>query len=691
MRRDLYILPAMIIGTMAILMLVNYYHLEKEFRQEYKEMTASFSALQQGQERVTYGVLQSALFAYYDQDTIATDRSALKSQVILLQKNSIFDNELYTPLKKTLDSLEKKVDGYIVLVEDYLIINAGIKNSYVFISTYESKAHEVFPLDSQEVQTIHTMVDGIMQAKRMLDNSYMQDFSKSIELLRAGQYTQQQQEFIKMFITHADFMNSNYQDYIDTFSTIIESDLRIHLKSIKEEFLRLSQKDLIFINRLALLLFIIIFLALATIIALLFNVQKENRNLLLTKKQLRYALRHDSLTGLYNRNCYEEDLITLRRPSILLLNIGGFKLINDFYGSQRGDDILRRVAALLHDYMQERATKCYRIGGDEFAILFDNTPKSEIEQVANDLDPLITNTSYEMHDLELTIDINMATSETLPLLETADMALKQLKSQPTGHLIDYTPTFNVEQQIQQNIEMTQIIRDALKHDRVYPYYQPIIDLETREIVKYEALVRLELEDGNILTPYHFLSIAQQTALYREISRTVINKSLHYFADKPFRFAINLSMRDLEDDDIINTLLGQLSVIPEVAARMDIELLESHDLSDIVKVKEFIAKIRSFGCKISIDDFGSGYANFSYLAELDVDTVKIDGSLIKEITTNKQHLETVKAIMKLVNSLGIESVAEFVQDEDSAQLLQSLGVTCAQGFYFGKPDATVVEL
>ncbi|MEA3373412.1 MAG: EAL domain-containing protein [Campylobacterota bacterium] len=691
MRLNFSTLPAIVIGALAMTILLYYYYLEKDFRQNYKEVTASFSILQQDQERITYGILQSALFAYYNQDALAADRQNIYNHIRHLRQSKMLQEELYASLELDLSRLQQEIDEYIELIENYLIINTGIKNSYVFLSTHESKAHNFFPIDSKEALTIHTMVSEVIQARRMLDSSFMQNFSKHLESLQNGNYNKEQKKFIDTILLHGNFIDANYKSYIDTFSAIINTPLRTHMESVKLDFVELSKQDLIFLNRLALTLFILIFVALIVIIALLMLVQKDNIKLLEAGEQLRYSLRHDALTSLYNRHCYEEDLATLAQPVILLLNISGFKLINDFYGTEEGDAILKKTALLIQEYAEGQAIKCYRIGGDEFALLFDNTAAASIEEIAHTLNDLITSRSYSVADFELTLRLNMAISTHLPLLETADMALKHLKAQPSSHLIHYTPSLNVKKQIQENIEITQTIRDALKDDRIYPFYQPIIDLETREIVKYEALVRLELPNGDILTPYHFLSIAQHTPLYREISRTVINKSIHYFSDKPYRFSINLSMQDLLDDDIVNTLLGQLATNPDAASHLDIELLESDHLFDMSKVKAFIGKIRNFGCRISIDDFGSGYANFSYLAELDVDTVKIDGSLIKEIMDNPQHLETVKAIMGLANSLKIESVAEFVQDEKSAQLLHGLGVTYAQGFYFGKPDREIVAL
>lgn len=172
---------------------------------------------------------------------------------------------------------------------------------------------------------------------------------------------------------------------------------------------------------------------------------------------------------------------------------------------------------------------------------------------------------------------------------------------------------------------------------------------------------------------------------------MISKTIAYFADKPYRFSINFSMSDFENDEIINTLVGHFSAYPEIVTRLDIEILESEKLTDMNKVKHFISELKKLGCGISIDDFGSGYSNFTNLTELDLDIIKIDGSLIKGINHSTEHYKTVKAIMSLVNEMGIESIAEFVQDESSAQLLSEMGVTHAQGYFFGKPDECIVEL
>ena len=186
-------------------------------------------------------------------------------------------------------------------------------------------------------------------------------------------------------------------------------------------------------------------------------------------------------------------------------------------------------------------------------------------------------------------------------------------------------------------------------------------------------------------------MAHNTSLYYQITRMIICKSLEYFADKPHRFSVNLGMQDLEDEKIVTMITQELSRHgTNVTSRLDIELLESENFSNKNRVKAFIDDIKSFGCRIAIDDFGSGFSNFTHLSEFDIDIVKIDGSLIREITTNEQHYKTVKAIMGLISELGVESVAEYVQDEPSAKLLSELGVTQAQGYYFGKPEEKILS-
>jgi len=683
---------ALLAGSLSLIMLIYYYSIEKDFQRNFKLISAEFSTLQKQREDISYGVLQSALFAYHNQDLLAKDRNKIKQSIkSLLQQPALQQNEHYRPLKNTLGYITSEIDEYIELIEYYLMINAGIKNSMVFLSTQELQAHNYFEVGSQPVKHIHKVVDNIMQAKRMLDKTYIKQLSTYIEQLEDKPYTLEQKAYVQSLLIHVRFLELQYPLYLDTFSMIMNSSLRTHLEQAQLQFEMLAKEDFRYLNTLATSLFLLIFLALMTITVLLFRLQTENTKLVRLHHRLNFTLQHDALTGLLNRRRYEDRVSELTQPSVLLINISRFKLINDFYGSDYGDALLKKTSSLLTQKFDKESGTCYRVGGDEFAIVFDKINVRAVEIIAHEVNELLTSRTYEISDVRQNIHINMAISHEKPLLETADMALKQLKLKPTGNLLNYSSTLDMREHIQSNIEVTQIIHDALNDNRIIPYYQPIIDLKTREIVKYEALVRLKLKDGQILSPIQFLPVAQQTPFYYEITRVMVSKTIAYFSDKPYRFSINFSMSDLEDDEIIDTLRKHFTDYPDVAARMDIELLESEQLTNIKKVKNFISELKKFGCGISVDDFGSGYSNFTNLTEFELDSVKIDGSLIKELAHSDEHFKTVRAIMGLINEMGIESIAEFVQDEKSAQMLTELGVTHAQGYYFGKPDEFIVNV
>ena len=682
---------ALVSGISSLGMLFYYYTLEGDFSSGYKEVIAGFNQVQNKQERTTYGVLQSALFAYYNQDGIAQDRRDLHKEVEKLGTYRLLQQPHYAAVGQEIARLGRETVEYIRLVERHLMINGAIKNSNVFLAAYEKRAANLFSPDSPVRMTIHRVTDDITQAKKMLDASYLDAVRSDMQRLKGKTYTPEQQEFIDNLLTHVTFVLDQYPEYLDVFYAIVNTPLRGDIEKVKNRFTAQAQNDMEYINNLATSLFAIILFAIGTILLLIWMLHRENNVLTRLKEKLQYSLDHDRLTRLKNRNSYESLVASMSEPTILLVNIVKFKFFNDFYGTDTGDMILKRTAGLLERAISGETAVCHRISGDEFALLFDRTDTSRIEAIARRIDALFEENRFEINGIAMQISVNMAISDRLPLLETADMAIKHLKGNVSGNLIHYSPQLNVKEQIRANIEMTQLLRTSLLEGRILPHYQPIVDLKSGKIVKYESLVRLYREEGGTLAPDAFLPAAYNTPLYYQVTRTMITETMEYFRDKPYRFSINLGMQDLEDENIVAMILEQLeSYGSDVSSRLDIELLESENLSNKAKVKSFIDEVKSFGCRIAVDDFGSGFSNFTHLSEFDIDIVKIDGSLIQEITTNEQHYKTVKAIMGLVSELGVESVAEYVQDEASAELLRALNVTQGQGYYFGRPAAAIVE-
>ena len=322
--------------------------------------------------------------------------------------------------------------------------------------------------------------------------------------------------------------------------------------------------------------------------------------------------------------------------------------------------------------------------------MLEDIPSKKVFSLAEALSQSIKHFIFVDNDIEINITITIAINTQAPYLENADMVLKHHKKSKTDDIVVFKEELGLREQIKNNIDVLQSLALAIEEKRIVPYFQPIIDLKEGKIVKYEALIRQIDVDGSVIPPAQFLELASQTPLYRELTRTMIEQVFNAFKDKPYRFSINLSMRDLLDRELMIMLEEQLQKNPESAKRLEIELLESESLFDLQTAEHFITLLKSYGCRVAIDDFGTGYSNFSYLAKLSVDTLKIDGSLISKILTDDKYLKTVETIVHYANTLGVETVAEFVETKEVALILKKIGITYAQGYYFDKPQAKITQ-
>jgi diguanylate cyclase (GGDEF)-like protein len=411
-----------------------------------------------------------------------------------------------------------------------------------------------------------------------------------------------------------------------------------------------------------------------------------------TASSLEYSLNHDILTKQYNRFAFEKDLKKINTPHLLILNINGFKKINDVYGNEVGNSLLKQLSELINTLTSEvNNIQTYRIGGDEFGFLFDNINSNYALKFAYLLEEKIAQHTFQVDLLNLNITVSIASNNIAPIFENADLALKEVKKDSTINVIKYKDSLNLKQSIEENLHIIDIIKKAIKHDRIVPYFQPIVNLETSTIDKYECLVRLIQDNGEVLAPFKFLDISKKTPYYHDITRIMIEKAIKTAKEYPlYRFSINISMIDILDQEIVDILFSSLDKDLNVSSRIDIELLESENLEHIAQVQNFITRLHSYGSKILIDDFGSGYSNFSYFADLDVDIVKIDGSITSEITTNDRQLHMLKSIYQFSKGMDLVNVAEFVESREIALKLKEIGITYAQGYYFSKPIPRPLE-
>jgi len=409
---------------------------------------------------------------------------------------------------------------------------------------------------------------------------------------------------------------------------------------------------------------------------------------------LTYSLTHDNLTGMYNRNSLVNDIKELNNNAIIMLiDIKAFKEINDVYGGDFGDRVLLQFTKHLEQFFAHIAqTTLYRIGGDEFAVLVTNKSVDEVMQIGKDLEEAISDQNFIIDNIRTNLSVNIAINSVAPLLENADLALKTAKKDMNIRVIEYNSNMNLKKEWQKNIEVINMVKSALEEDRIVPYFQGIVNLQTLKIEKYEALVRLILPSGEVLSPYFFLGIASKTHYYYDITKVMIKKTMEVArAHSTQRFSINFSMKDIINDNIHNILFELFDADKGVAKRIDIELLETElVVANDNRVNDFIKKVRSYGSKILIDDFGTGYSNFSYLSDLDVDILKIDASITKEIISNSRKLHILQTIHNFTSGMNMQNVAEFVETKEVALLLQKIGIEYAQGYYFSKPLSEPLE-
>ena len=237
-----------------------------------------------------------------------------------------------------------------------------------------------------------------------------------------------------------------------------------------------------------------------------------------------------------------------------------------------------------------------------------------------------------------------------------------------------------------NIETIHIIKTAIDNRKIISYFQPIVNNQTQKIEKYESLVRLVTEDGQLLTPLYFLDTAKKGRYYSKITKIVLENSFAaLYKISEAAISINLSVHDIERDEITHYIENLLVQHEDEAHRIIFELLESEDIKDFALIKQFIQKVKAKGVKIAIDDFGTGYSNFERLLSYEPDILKIDGSLIKNIHNNQINQHIVETVMLFAKKQNLSTVAEFVENETIYEIVRDMGIDYSQGFYFGKPE------
>lgn len=416
-------------------------------------------------------------------------------------------------------------------------------------------------------------------------------------------------------------------------------------------------------------------------------IRHEITDLVLKTEELKRNLRLDSLTNIGNRYKLIEDVSKSVNPCISILDIVSFSDVNDFFGYKTGDNVLKIVARKIEELLIDKENyKVYRDHSDTFCIVAQNEDRDKFIKNIDEISKTIGKVPIVIKSRELYVQLSYVFSfeSKENLLETANIIKRY--SQANKNIIIYDKALELEKDYEKNIFWTLKIKKALDEDKIVPYFQPIYNLKTSKIEKYEALVRL-IDGNNVISPYYFLDISKKSKQYLQLTKTMIQKTFDYFKDKDFEFSINLTFEDIKSE-YISFFIIELLKEYKIGHRVVFEIVESEEIDNFRKVNEFFVTIREYGCKIAIDDFGSGYSNFEYLAKLNVDYIKIDGSLIKDILINKSSQNIVSMLVNFAKGQKVKTIAEFVSNKDILNKVRELGIDYVQGYYIKEPIASI---
>ena len=391
----------------------------------------------------------------------------------------------------------------------------------------------------------------------------------------------------------------------------------------------------------------------------------------------------DKLTGINNRSALDLQLEKNLHTAFILIDISEFKIINDLYGTEMGNFVLKEFAVFLKKQKIDN-WDLYRIGSDDFGFLVYNyvdMPNCQqyFEKFFHEL--RIYPIYSHKYAIEIKVNATVGVSfEKENILEKADMALKAAKLAKVDYLI-YSEEHNCAKDYENDLRWVNKIDIAIKTDNITPYFQPIVD-SNKKIKKLECLMRL-YEDKNLYSPFLFLDIAKKSRFYKDLTMIMLKQIFETVVKFPdYDFSINMSQIDIVDDTIVTYIITSM-VKKNIASRIIFEILEDESLTNKEKFFDFVNTVRSLGSKIAIDDFGSGYSNFAYMLEIKPDIIKIDGSLIKNIDNSENSFIITEAITNFTKKLGIETVAEFIHSQEVFEIAQGLGIDCFQGYLFSE--------
>ncbi len=429
-----------------------------------------------------------------------------------------------------------------------------------------------------------------------------------------------------------------------------------------------------------------------------------------TETELRYLADHDSLTGLLDRRRFRAELdqyvsFSARyggQGAVMIIDIDGLKAINDSLGHHAGDNLIRHVAAIMRERVRTTDIAA-RLSGDEFAVLMPQTDTAGALQLGEDLRAQVAENAAAGLDIDeatISVGITMFGGErgvgAEAVLVAADQAMYRAKEDGRNQIALFQDPTEPWQREHRRQTTSARIRDALTQDRLSLHTQPIRSLASGGIERYELLLRMTGENGELLPAASFIEAAERSGMVQELDRWVVAQALELLAQRerdgaPVSLHVNLSGASVADRSVLEFIERRLDEGEADPARCTFEITETAPVHDYEAAAGFADRITEFGCQVAIDDYGAGFGPFHYLKSIPFDLIKIDGSFVRDMPNSDADQLTVQAIVQIARGLGKTTIAEYVQDDVTAKMLLEYGVDMAQGYHLGRPVAVAEAL
>ncbi len=425
---------------------------------------------------------------------------------------------------------------------------------------------------------------------------------------------------------------------------------------------------------------------------------RSRDSLLEAEERVQRLAASDLLTGLPNRAALHDAMQALmgraRRQkeglAVLMVDLDRFKPVNDRHGHMVGDLVLKEVARRLSRCLRAGDLRA-RYGGDEFVVVVDESEGPGAAQGA--AERIVERLGWPMQFGEISVNIGASVGiARFPLdaesddelLRKADSALYRAKQAGRGAVCLYDA--RLDEALAERHTLETALREGIAAGQLVPYYQPIVDLHTRQVRSVELLCRWKHPERGLLGPDRFIQLAEDTGLIGPLTMSLLRQACKDLARFPahWRLSFNVAPQQIQDETLVPALLAQLREAGVPPQRLDVELTETALVNDTARAREVILALKRAGMTVTLDDFGTGYSSLSYLAEMTFDKIKIDRSFVRTLRSRPESAKIVAAIVGLSRSLGVDTVAEGVETEDEAEMLKDLGCKNGQGYLFGRP-------